>query len=315
MTEITQKFAAVFPGQGSQSIGMMNSYGDSEIIKNTFAEASEHLKLDLWNMINNGSADEISQTINTQPILLTAAVAVWRLWKNLGGNPQNIGVVAGHSLGEYSAMVAAEMLDLADAILLVRKRGEIMQEFAVCGAMAAILGLDNESVIQNCKNISDSGKVVEAVNFNANGQIVIAGVAQAVDEAMAECKKSGAKICKKLAVSGPFHSSLMQPAAEKFKEFLNAVPLKSPKIPLINNVDVQTISSENFNADKIKDALYRQIFKPVRWVEIMQKVAALNINEVLEFAPGKVLSGLAKRCDSSLKGISFGDIETMKNYI
>lgn len=311
----TKKFAAVFPGQGSQSVGMMNAYGDAEIIKSTFDEAGEILKLDLWQMISNGSADELSQTINTQPILLTAAVAVWRLWKQLGGNIQNIGVVAGHSLGEYSAMVAAEMLDFADAVLLVRKRGEIMQEFAKGGAMAAILGLDNSAIIQNCQNISANGKVVEAVNFNANGQVVIAGTADAVDEAMAECKKSGAKICKKLAVSGPFHSSLMQPAAEKFKEFLNSVTLKSPKIPLINNVDVETISAENFDAAKIKDALYRQIFKPVRWVEIMQKVAALNINEVLEFAPGKVLAGLAKRCDSSLKGISLGDAESLKNYL
>lgn len=311
----TKKFAAVFPGQGSQSVGMMNAYGDAEIIKNTFAQASEILKLDLWKMVSNGSADEISQTINTQQILLTAAVAVWRLWQNLGGNTQNIGVVAGHSLGEYSAMVASEMLDFEDAILLVRKRGEIMQEFAVGGAMAAVLGLDSETIIKNCQSISADNKVVEAVNFNANGQVVIAGVAEAVDEAMAECKKSGAKICKKLAVSGPFHSSLMQPAAEKFREFLQNTTFKSPKIPLINNVDVATISSENFDAEQIKDALYRQIFKPVRWVEIMQKVAALNISEVLEFAHGKVLSGLAKRCDSSLKGISLGDAEALKNYL
>ncbi|MFM8797754.1 MAG: ACP S-malonyltransferase, partial [Fluviibacter sp.] len=254
-------FAFVFPGQGSQSVGMMAAYGDSPIVRATFDEASAALGEDLWTMVAEGPAEKLALTVNTQPIMLTSGVATWRLWESLGGKTP--AVVAGHSLGEYSALVAAGALKLADAVPLVRLRAAAMQEAvpAGTGAMAAILGLDDEGIAAACADAAQ-GEVVEPVNFNAPGQTVIAGHKGAVERACEACKSRGAKRAVLLPVSAPFHSSLLKPAADRLAIALADVAVAPPSIPVINNVDVAIET----DPAKIKDALVRQAAKPVRWV-------------------------------------------------
>ena len=303
-------FAFVFPGQGSQSLGMMAAYGDSPVVRATFDEASAALGEDLWTMVAEGPAEKLALTVNTQPIMLTAGVAVWRLWESLGGKTPS--VVAGHSLGEYSALVAAGALTLADAVPLVRLRAAAMQEAvpAGTGAMAAILGLDDAGIAAACAEAAQ-GEVVEPVNFNAPGQTVIAGHKGAVERACEACKARGAKRAVLLPVSAPFHSSLLKPAADRLAVALADIAVAAPAIPVINNVDV-TIETD---PARIKDALVRQAAKPVRWVEIIQKMAAMGVTTAAECGPGKVLAGLTKRCADGITGVALADAESVNTNI
>ena len=295
-------FAFVFPGQGSQNVGMMAAYGDATVVRATFDEASATLGDDLWAMVVDGPAETLTQTVNTQPVMLTAGIAVWRLWLEQGGRQP--AVVAGHSLGEYSALVAAGVIDFKDAVPLVRLRAAAMQQAVPVGtgAMAAILGLDTAGIVAACAE-AGQGEVVEPVNFNANGQTVIAGHKAAVERAMEACKARGAKMAKALPVSAPFHSSLIRPAADKLAARLSELTLSAPQIPVINNVDV-TIESD---PQRIKDALIRQAYNPVRWVETIQKMAAIGVSTVAECGPGKVLAGLTKRCADGVTGVALAD--------
>lgn len=295
-------FAFVFPGQGSQSVGMMAAYGDAAIVRATFDEASAALGDDLWVMVAEGPAEALAQTVNTQPVMLTAGIAAWRLWCERGGKMPT--VVAGHSLGEYSALVASGVIDLKDAVPLVRLRAAAMQEAVPLGtgAMAAVLGLDNAGIAAACAEAAQ-GEIVEPVNFNANGQTVIAGHKAAVERAMEACKARGAKMAKALPVSAPFHSSLIRPAADKLAARLAELTLQPPLIPVINNVDVEIES----DPARIKDALVRQAYNPVRWVETVQKMAAMGITTVAECGPGKVLAGLTKRCADGVAGLALAD--------
>ena len=299
-------FAFVFPGQGSQSVGMMAAYGDSPIVRATFDEASAALGEDLWTMVAEGPAEKLALTVNTQPIMLTSGVATWRLWESLGGKTP--AVVAGHSLGEYSALVAAGALKLADAVPLVRLRAAAMQEAvpAGTGAMAAILGLDDEGIAAACADAAQ-GEVVEPVNFNAPGQTVIAGHKGAVERACEACKSRGAKRAVLLPVSAPFHSSLLKPAADRLAIALADIAVAPPSIPVINNVDVAIET----DPAKIKDALVRQAAKPVRWVEIIQKMASMGVATVAECGPGKVLAGLTKRCADGITGVALADADSV----
>lgn len=299
-------FAFVFPGQGSQSVGMMAAYGDAPVVRATFDEASAALGEDLWTMVAEGPAEKLALTINTQPIMLTAGVAAWRLWDSLGGKTP--AVVAGHSLGEYSALVAAGALKLADAVPLVRLRAAAMQEAvpAGTGAMAAILGLDDDGIAAACAE-AGQGEIVEPVNFNAPGQTVIAGHKGAVERACEACKARGAKRAVLLPVSAPFHSSLLKPAADRLAVALESIVITTPAIPVINNVDVATET----DPARIKDALVRQAAKPVRWVEIIQKMAAMGIATAAECGPGKVLAGLTKRCADGITGVALADAESV----
>lgn len=287
-------FAFFFPGQGSQSLGMMNGFAEHAIVKNTFDEASAILGQDLWAMINGSDAEIIGQTVNTQPIMLAAGVAVYRAYLEVGGKTP--AAVAGHSLGEYTALVAAEALDFADAVKLVRLRAELMQSAVPqgIGAMAAILGLEDEQVRQICAE-SAQGEVVEAVNFNSPGQVVIAGNAAAVGRTMAAAKEAGAKRALPLPVSVPSHCSLMKPAADKLAEALKTVEIKQPQIRVIHNADVAAYD----DAGKIKDALVRQLYSPVRWTETVNALVSDGIAESAECSPGKVLAGLAKRINKA----------------
>ncbi|EMR8128644.1 TPA: ACP S-malonyltransferase [Neisseria gonorrhoeae] len=287
-------FAFFFPGQGSQSLGMMNGFAEHAIVKNTFDEASAILGQDLWAMINGSDAEIIGQTVNTQPIMLAAGVAVYRAYLEVGGKTP--AAVAGHSLGEYTALVAAEALDFADAVKLVRLRAELMQSAVPqgIGAMAAILGLEDEQVRQICAE-SAQGEVVEAVNFNSPGQVVIAGNAAAVGRTMAAAKEAGAKRALPLPVSVPSHCSLMKPAADKLAEALKTVEIKQPQIRVIHNADVAAYD----DAGKIKDALVRQLYSPVRWTETVNALVSDGIAESAECGPGKVLAGLAKRINKA----------------
>ncbi|EPH8320036.1 ACP S-malonyltransferase [Neisseria gonorrhoeae] len=287
-------FAFFFPGQGSQSLGMMNGFAEHAIVKNTFDEASAILGQDLWAMINGSDAEIIGQTVNTQPIMLAAGVAVYRAYLEVGGKTP--AAVAGHSLGEYTALVAAEALDFADAVKLVRLRAELMQSAVPqgVGAMAAILGLEDEQVRQICAE-SAQGEVVEAVNFNSPGQVVIAGNAAAVGRTMAAAKEAGAKRALPLPVSVPSHCSLMKPAADKLAEALKTVEIKQPQIRVIHNADVAAYD----DVGKIKDALVRQLYSPVRWTETVNALVSDGIAESAECGPGKVLAGLAKRINKA----------------
>ncbi len=295
-------FAFVFPGQGSQSVGMMAAYGDAAVVRATFDEASATLGDDLWAMVADGPAEVLTQTVNTQPVMLTAGIAAWRLWLAKGGRQP--AVVAGHSLGEYSALVAAGVIEFKDAVPLVRLRAAAMQQAVPVGtgAMAAVLGLDNAGIAAACFEAAQ-GEVVEPVNFNANGQTVIAGHRAAVERAMEACKARGAKMAKALPVSAPFHSSLIRPAADKLAVRLAELSLNAPQIPVINNVDVAIES----DPARIKDALIRQAYNPVRWVETIQKMAAIGVSTVAECGPGKVLAGLTKRCADGVTGIALAD--------
>jgi [acyl-carrier-protein] S-malonyltransferase len=297
------KFAFVFPGQGSQSLGMMTAYGDSAVIRATFDEASQSLGRDLWQLAAEGPAEALSQTVNTQPLMLTAGVATWRLWLDKGG--MQPAMVAGHSLGEYSALVAAGVLELKDAVPLVELRARAMQDAVPAGegAMAAILGMDAETVKAICAE-SAQGQAVQAVNFNSPEQTVIAGHKAAVERAAEGCKAKGAKRAVMLPVSAPFHSSLMQPAAERLQAALAGLSFNPPRIPVVNNVDVATES----DPAAIKAALVRQAAAPVRWVEIMRAMQAAGVTHVFECGPGKVLAGLTKRCADGLAGGAMNDL-------
>lgn len=297
------KFTLVFPGQGSQSLGMMAAYGDSAVIRATFDEASTALGRDLWQLVNDGPAEALNQTVNTQPLMLTAGIAVWRLWQEKGG-PQPT-LVAGHSLGEYAALVAAGVLELADAVPLVELRAKAMQEAVPAGegAMAAVLGLDAAAVTAAC-DAAAQGQVVQAVNFNAPEQTVIAGHKAAVERAAEGCKAAGAKRAVMLPVSAPFHCSLMQPAAEKLKMRLAELTLKAPQIPVVNNVDVATPA----DPAAIRDALGRQAAAPVRWVETLQAMQTAGVTHIYECGPGKVLAGLVKRCVDGVNGGAMADL-------
>ncbi|MDR2113168.1 MAG: ACP S-malonyltransferase [Candidatus Accumulibacter sp.] len=304
-------FAFVFPGQGSQSIGMMNAYGDAEVVLATFIEASEALNQDLWQIIAEGPAELLSRTVNTQPLMLTAAIAAYRLWLEKGGRPP--AVVAGHSLGEYSALVAAGVLDFKDAVPLVRLRATAMQEAVPvgAGAMAAILNLDDDKIREACAEAAaevGEGQVVEPVNFNGPGQTVIAGNRAAVERACEGCKSRGAKRAVLLPVSAPFHSSLIRPAADRLAARLAELDFKPPAIPLVNNVDVAVET----DPARIKDALVRQTYSPVRWVETVRKIAGMGITRIAECGPGKVLAGLVKRCSDGVDGIALCDTASIE---
>lgn len=297
------KFALVFPGQGSQSLGMMSAYGDSPVIRTTFDEASAALGRDLWLLVTEGPAEALNQTVNTQPLMLTAGVAVYRLWREKGGPVPTM--VAGHSLGEYAALVAAGVLELRDAVPLVELRAKAMQEAVPAGegAMAAILGLDADAVKAACSE-GAHGQVAQAVNFNAPEQTVIAGHKAAIERAAEACKAKGAKRAVMLPVSAPFHCALMQPAAEKLKARLAELALAVPRIAVVNNVDVATPT----DPAAIKDALGRQAAAPVRWVETMRAMQTAGVTHVYECGPGKVLAGLVKRCADGLAGGAMADI-------
>ena len=283
------KFAFFFPGQGSQSVGMMSGFGDNPIIKNTFTEASDILGVDFWMMATEPN-ENINQTTNTQPIMLIAGIATYRAYIQAGGLQANIH--AGHSLGEYTALVAAEAISFADALPLVKYRAEVMQSAVPegVGAMAAILGLDDGMVRAICAEAAQN-EVLEAVNFNSPGQVVIAGNKAAVERGMELAKEKGAKRALALPVSVPSHCALMKPAAEKLAEYLKKVTVNTPKIPVIHNAEVAAYS----DAEQIKDALVRQLYSPVRWVETVQHIHAQGIVSAAECGPGKVLTGLTKR--------------------
>ena len=301
-------FAFVFPGQGSQSVGMLDAWGDHPAVRETLKEASDAMGEDLGTLIHEGPKEALALTTNTQPVMLVSAVAAYRAWLAEGGAKPS--VLAGHSLGEYSALVASGVLTLAQAAPLVRFRAAAMQDavaFGV-GAMAAVLGLETNKVIEGCAQAqatfpAGSGEVVEAVNFNDPGQTVIAGSKEAVEKACEVLKAMGAKRALNLPVSAPFHSSLMKPAAEKLKEKLAATIFAMPEIPVVNNIDV-TFETD---AGRIRDALYRQAFGPVRWVECVQAIKAKGVSTVVECGPGKVLAGMVKRIDAEMTGLPLFD--------
>ncbi|MDX5332588.1 MAG: ACP S-malonyltransferase [Gammaproteobacteria bacterium] len=289
-------FAAVFPGQGSQSMGMLAELGDKYYqVRETFQEASDALGFDLWSLTQNGPESELNSTENTQPAMLAAGVAVWRVWKAQGGClPQ---AMAGHSLGEYTALVCAGAMEFDAAVTLVRERGRLMQAAVPegQGAMAAILGLADDAVQAVCEGAAQ-GEVVEAVNFNSPGQVVIAGSAAAVERAVAAASEAGAKRALKLPVSVPSHCSLMRSAGDQLAERLAGVAIQAPSIPVIHNADV----ASHDEPDRIRDALARQLYSPVRWVETVNRLAADGVTDIVEFGPGKVLAGLTKRIDKSI---------------
>ncbi|MBE0363211.1 [acyl-carrier-protein] S-malonyltransferase [Pseudoalteromonas ulvae UL12] len=301
---MSEKFAILFPGQGSQSVGMLaDLLAESEVVKATFAQASAALGYDLAQLVLDGPEATLNQTDKTQPALLTASVAIYRHWLAQGG--QQPTVMAGHSLGEYSALVCAGVLSLEDAVKLVEKRGLYMQQAvpAGTGSMAAIIGLDDDLVRQACDSVAN-GDVVAPVNFNSPGQVVIAGSKDAVDRASAACKEAGAKRALPLAVSVPSHCALMKPAAEQLANDLNNIEFNTTDIKVINNVDVSVETEQA----AIKDALVRQLYSPVRWTETVQTLVAQDITTTYEFGPGKVLSGLAKRIDKSVSCVSVNDL-------
>jgi [acyl-carrier-protein] S-malonyltransferase len=301
-------FAFLFPGQGSQSVGMLDAWGDHSAVRETLSEASAALGEDIARLIREGPKEALELTTNTQPVMLTAAIAAYRAWRAEGGAEP--AAVAGHSLGEYSALVASGVLALADALPLVRFRAQAMQEAVPVGtgAMAAILGLDAETVRAGCAEAAaESGGVVEAANFNDPKQTVIAGSKAAVDKACERLKAAGAKRALPLAVSAPFHSSLMKPAAERLRERLATVALAPPRIPVVNNIDVAVQT----DPAAIRDALYRQAFGAVRWVEVVQALRARGIGHFVECGPGKVLAGLVKRIDAEAVSMPMFDPATL----
>lgn len=296
------KFAFVFPGQGSQSVGMLNAFADHAVVRETVQQASDALGQDLGKLIAEGPVEELGLTTNTQPVMLTAAYAIYRVWeKETGLKPA---IVAGHSLGEYTALVVAGALPFSAAMPLVRFRAQAMQNAVPVGegGMAAILGLDDDAVRAVCVEASAAG-IVEAVNFNAPSQVVIAGAKAGVEKACEIAKAKGAKRALPLPVSAPFHSSLLKPASDQLREYLASVDIGVPQIPLINNIDVASVAEPA----AIKDALVRQAAGPVRWVETVQKMAHEGVTHVIECGPGKVLNGLTKRIDGSLIGASIFD--------
>jgi len=301
------KFAIVFPGQGSQAVGMLAELGEKfEVVKQTFAEASEALGYDLWALVQQGPAEDLNQTFRTQPALLASSVAIWRVWQELEMDQPEL--LAGHSLGEYSALVCAGVIDFKQAIKLVELRGQLMQEAvpAGVGAMYAIIGLDDESIAKACEEAAQ-GEVVSPVNFNSPGQVVIAGNKAAVERAGALCKEAGAKRALPLPVSVPSHCALMKPAADKLAEALKEIEFNAPAIAVINNVDVAPES----DPAKIKDALVRQLHSPVRWTEGVQKMNEQGVEKLYELGPGKVLTGLTKRIVKSMTAAAVNDAASL----
>ena len=299
-----KKFAMVFPGQGSQAVGMLAELAEQfSIVEETFKQASEVLGYDLWSLVQHGPADELNKTWQTQPALLAASVAVYRVWQQQYPQLQPT-LMAGHSLGEYSALVCAGAIDFQDAVKLVELRGKLMQQAVPegTGAMYAIIGLDNGSIIKACQN-AEQGEVVSAVNFNSPGQVVIAGAKAAVERAAVLCKEAGAKRALPLAVSVPSHGALMKPAADQLAVSLESIAVKSPAVAVINNVDVKT---EN-DAQAIRHALVRQLYSPVRWTETVEKMATNGIEVLVEIGPNKVLNGLTKRIADNLQAVSVND--------
>lgn len=307
-----KSFAFVFPGQGSQSVGMLEGWGGHPAVVRTVQEAADALSEDIGRLIKEGPKESLALTTNTQPVMLVAGVAAWRVWCAEGGAVPV--AVAGHSLGEYSALVAAGVLSLSQAVPLVRLRAAAMQEAVPvgAGAMAAILGMDAPKVIAGCAEVTasfgaGSHEVVEAVNFNDLSQTVIAGSKAGVEKACEALKAAGAKRALPLPVSAPFHSSLMKPAAEKLRLALADITFATPEIPVLNNVDVAVQN----DGEAIRDALYRQAFGPVRWVECVQALKARGVTHVVESGPGKVLAGLTKRIDPDLTGLALIDMSTL----
>ena len=299
--------AFVFPGQGSQSLGMLKELAESySVVTDTFKEASDALGYDLWQVVQEGPADKLNSTDVTQPAMLAAGVAAWRVWNEKGGAQPS--VMAGHSLGEYTALVCAGAIDFKDAIKLVAERGSLMQQAVPAGegGMAAILGLDDDAVRQACSDAAE-GDVLEAVNFNSPGQVVVAGSKAAIDRIVVLAKERGAKRALPLPVSVPSHCALMKPAADKLAIVLSDINVSSPAIPVVNNVDVATSD----DADAIRDALVRQLYSPVRWVETVQKMAADGTEKLIECGPGKVLVGLNKRIDKSMNAMALFDPATL----
>jgi len=294
--------AFVFPGQGSQQIGMMDGFAAHPVVRETFAEASAALDDDLWQLVERGPAEALNLTRNTQPVMLTAGVAVWRAWQAAGGAAPSY--LAGHSLGEYTALVASGAIAFRDAVPLVRFRAEAMQEAvpAGAGAMAAVIGGDEAAIAEACREAAQ-GEIVEAVNFNGPGQIVIAGNKGAVERAMAAAKARGAKRAMLLPVSAPFHSSLLAPAAARLAERLAHVDVAAPAIPVVHNVDVTLHATPG----EIRAALARQAASPVRWTETVQWLAAHGVTSIVECGPGKVLAGLARRIDDTLTAYALTD--------
>lgn len=298
------KLAFVFPGQGSQSVGMMAPFADDAAVTDTFAEASAALGQDLWQLVAAGPVEDLARTVNTQPVMLTAGIAVYRSWLAAGGPRPD--VLAGHSLGEYAALVAAGSLSLADAVPLVRFRAQAMQEAVPegTGAMAAILGLSDDDARAACAEAAAAtGQVVEAVNYNAPSQVVIAGSKAAVEKAIEMCKAKGAKRGLLLPVSAPFHSSLLKPAAERLAERLRGVAVGVPAIPVVHNVDLSTSTSP----DAVRSALARQAASPVLWVDTIRRFASLGVTHIAECGPGKVLAGLVKRIAPEIEAVALTD--------
>jgi [acyl-carrier-protein] S-malonyltransferase len=301
------KLAFVFPGQGSQSVAMLSDFADNSIVQGSFEEASKALGYDLWQLVAQGPAEKLNQTHFTQPALLTASVALWRLW--LSESDVRPTIMAGHSLGEYSALVCAGVISLSDAVVLVQKRGEYMQACvpAGVGAMSAVIGLADEDIISACENAKEA-QVVSAVNFNSPGQVVIAGHKEAVERAGELCKIAGAKRVLPLPVSVPSHCALMTDAAAKLAIELESITFNQPQIAVVNNVDV----AEEVSGDAIKAALVKQLYSPVRWSETISLLANDGIEQIVEVGPGKVLQGLNKRINKSLKSVSFNTADSLQ---
>jgi [acyl-carrier-protein] S-malonyltransferase len=297
------KIAFVFPGQGSQSVGMMKSFAQLPGVSDTFLEASDAIGQDLWKLVEQGPAEELNLTVNTQPVMLTAGIALHRAWRAENGTRPAIS--AGHSLGEYSALVAGGAIDFADAVTLVRFRAQAMQEAvpAGVGAMAAILGLEDDLVRAVCEQASGTNEIVEAANFNSPAQVVIAGNKAAVERAMEVAKGKGAKRVIMLPMSVPSHCSLMRPAAERMRERLKAVKIGTSNVPVLQNADVKSAES----ADGVRDALVRQLYQPVRWVDTIRAIVLTGATHIVECGPGKVLAGLNKRIAPETQTFSFGD--------
>ncbi|MBV7388059.1 ACP S-malonyltransferase [Pasteurellaceae bacterium TAE3-ERU1] len=301
-------FAMVFPGQGSQAIGMLGELASHyNVVEETFKQASDVLGYDLWALVQSGQAEELNQTWRTQPALLAASVAVYRVWQEKYPDLKPA-VMAGHSLGEFSALVCAGVIDFQDAIKLVELRGRLMQKAVPqgTGAMYAIIGLDDQTIIDCCEKAAE-GEVVSAVNFNSPGQVVIAGAKSAVERAAQLCKDAGAKRALPLAVSVPSHCALMKPAADQLTVALDSISFKAPQVPVINNVDVKQQTS----ADDIRSALVRQLYSPVRWSESVEKMASQGVAVLVEMGPGKVLTGLAKRINKSLDACAVNDVNSL----
>jgi [acyl-carrier-protein] S-malonyltransferase len=302
MSSPVGSLAVVFPGQGSQSVGMMKGFGDLPVVEKTFREANAIAGVDYWQMANEGPAEALNQTVNTQPLMLVAGVACWRAWRERGGAMP--AYFAGHSLGEYSALVAAESMRFEDALPLVRLRAQAMQEAVPegTGGIAAIVGLD-DAKLPAVLAAAAQGEVVEAANLNSPGQVVVAGHRGAVERAMAGAKEQGAKLVKMLPMSAPSHCSLMRPAAERLRERLAGIAMRKPVVPVIHNRFVEAFD----DPDRIRIALVEQLDHPVRWIETMQWLAARGVRRVVECAPGKVLTGLARRISGELDGIAIQD--------